>query len=249
MKGTALHAAIRRDLERQIASGRIRVGDWLPSESELQRRYGVSRTPIRHALGELETLGLIRRFQGRGSLVTAARIAAGLHMMVSFSEELRRQGHVVEARTLSLSSGPQEDASRGLRLPPDCDFTTVRRLILVDGQPLALFTHHLAPIVPRDAVAAAGDFESLYALLRDLGLQPFHGIETIAARLLEAEEAELLAVEPPAAAQLRTRISWTEWGAPLEYTVYLVRADRYETRIELRSFGSPAAPSGDVQSQ
>lgn len=239
MRGVSapLHEAIRRDLERRITSGQVKVGDWLPSESQLQRHYRVSRTPVRHALGKLETLGLIRRSQGRGSLVTAARISAGLQMMVSFSEDLRRQGHEVQARTLSLSHGPQAEASLGLRLAPDTDFTTVRRLYLVDGEPLALFTSHLASVVPRDAIIAAGDFPSLYALLRDLDLAPFEATETIAARLLEADEAELLGIERPAAAQLRTRISWAEWGAPLEYTVYLVRADRYETRIQLHTFG------------
>lgn len=233
----ALHEVVRRDLERQITSGQIGVGQWLPSESELQQRYGVSRTPVRHALRELETLGLIRRSQGRGSLVTAARISAGLQMMVSFSEDLRRQGHSVKPRTLSVTQGPQAEAALGLRLPPETEFTIVRRLYVVDEEPLALFTHHLAPVVRRDAVVAGSDFPSLYALLRDLELAPFEATETIAARLLDGDEAALLCVEQPAAAQLRTRISWTEWGAPLEYTVYLVRADRYETRIELRTFG------------
>jgi GntR family transcriptional regulator len=231
---SALHEVIRRDLERQISSGQIQVGQWLPSEAELQRRYGVSRTPVRHALATLEALGLIRRAQGRGSLVTAMRVSAGLQMMVSFSEELRAQGHEVQAHMLALYGGPQADAASALRIPADSDFTTVRRIYRMDGKPLALFTHHLAPAVPRERIEAAGDFPSLYGLLRSLGLEPFEGTETIAARMLDSDEADLLETAHPAAAQLRTRMSWTEWGVPIEYTVYVVRADRYQTRIDLR---------------
>lgn len=240
MRGAgALHQVVRRDLERRITSGDIKVGDWLPSEAALQASYGVSRTPVRQALRELEAIGLIRRSQGRGSLVTSARIAAGLRMMISFSDELRRQGHEVEARTLAVQRGVEAEAAAELSLPQDSQFTSVRRLFVVDGAPLALFTHHLGPIVPYNAIKSAGDFPSLYALLRELDLAPHQATETIAAELLNEDQARLLGVELPAAAQLRKRISWTEWGAPLEYTVYHVRADRYETRIELRPMGTP----------
>lgn len=235
MRGAgALYEVVRGDLERRITSGEIEVGDWLPSEAALQQSYGVSRTPVRHALRDLETLGLIRRSQGRGSLVTSARISAGLRVMISFSEELRRQGRRVEATTLAIRHGPEPEAAAELSLPEDARFTTVRRLFVVDGSPLALFTHHLGPVVPYDAVESAGDFSSLYALLRKLHLPPYQATETIAAELLDEDQAHLLGVRRPAAAQLRKRLSWTEWGDPLEHTVYHVRADRYETRIELR---------------
>lgn len=52
-----------------IASGHIEVGDQLPSERELIKRLGVSRTSIREALRILEAQGVLEVQPGRGAFV------------------------------------------------------------------------------------------------------------------------------------------------------------------------------------
>jgi multiple sugar transport system substrate-binding protein len=59
----------------QIERGELRPGDRLPTEIELCAQLGVSRTPVRRALGELTDRGLLVRYPGRGTFVTEA--AAG----------------------------------------------------------------------------------------------------------------------------------------------------------------------------
>ena len=55
-------------LKKDILSGALAPGSTL-REEELARRHDVSRTPIREALGRLETEGLAARHQGTGLLV------------------------------------------------------------------------------------------------------------------------------------------------------------------------------------
>jgi multiple sugar transport system substrate-binding protein len=55
----------------QIARGDLRPGDRLPTEFELCAQLGISRTPVRQALGELTTRGLLVRYPGRGTFVAA----------------------------------------------------------------------------------------------------------------------------------------------------------------------------------
>lgn len=55
----------------QIDRGELRVGERLPTEFELCERLGVSRTPVRRALGLLTEQGLIVRYPGRGTFVNA----------------------------------------------------------------------------------------------------------------------------------------------------------------------------------
>ncbi|MDP8958434.1 MAG: GntR family transcriptional regulator [Actinomycetota bacterium] len=47
-------------------------GTLLPSEAQLQERFGVSRATVRQALHQLELDGLVERHQGRGTFVAAS---------------------------------------------------------------------------------------------------------------------------------------------------------------------------------
>ncbi len=65
-----LHTQIETQIRQSISTGRLAVGDQLPTENELSRRFKVSRSTIRQALKELEQAGLIMRIRGRGTFVT-----------------------------------------------------------------------------------------------------------------------------------------------------------------------------------
>lgn len=57
---------ISEEIKRLILSGRLKVGDRLPSESELARRFSVGRQTIREALRLLELSGYIKIEKGSG---------------------------------------------------------------------------------------------------------------------------------------------------------------------------------------
>src|SRR5271154_143464 len=61
--------AVRDLLLEELRSGRRPAGTRLPSEWELARSSGVSRTTVRSALAELTAAGLVVRHQGRGTFV------------------------------------------------------------------------------------------------------------------------------------------------------------------------------------
>jgi GntR family transcriptional repressor for pyruvate dehydrogenase complex len=52
-----------------IEQGRLRAGDRLPTEAELSEQLGVSRTVVREAVSQLESLGLLSVQRGRGMFV------------------------------------------------------------------------------------------------------------------------------------------------------------------------------------
>ncbi|HPR08715.1 MAG TPA: FadR/GntR family transcriptional regulator [Denitromonas sp.] len=54
----------------EITSGRVKVGEQLPSEVEISERFGVSRPVVREALLRLRVDGLITSHQGRGTFVS-----------------------------------------------------------------------------------------------------------------------------------------------------------------------------------
>jgi DNA-binding LacI/PurR family transcriptional regulator len=56
-------------LAREIASGRLKHGDRLPSEAELVRRFGASRITVGRAVRDLQVQGLVERRAGSGTYV------------------------------------------------------------------------------------------------------------------------------------------------------------------------------------
>ncbi len=53
-----------------IRAGKWQEGDKMPSESELCRELGISRTSVRSAIGRLAGLGLVKSLQGKGTFVS-----------------------------------------------------------------------------------------------------------------------------------------------------------------------------------
>lgn len=74
-----LYYQLQEILHQQIASGRFKVGDPLPSETELCRMFDVSRIVVRQALEVLDDDGEIIRRQGKGTFVAEPKLdlAAG----------------------------------------------------------------------------------------------------------------------------------------------------------------------------
>lgn len=64
-----LHAQLKGIIRSAIQEGVLKPGDKVPTEHELCRHFGLSRTPVRQALHELAQEGLLVRSPGRGTFV------------------------------------------------------------------------------------------------------------------------------------------------------------------------------------
>ena len=91
-----LYYQLQELLHQQIASGRFRVGDALPSEGELCRIFGVSRIVVRQALEVLEDDGEIVRRQGKGTFVAEPKLDLTAGGLVRVLESGRGGIHEVE---------------------------------------------------------------------------------------------------------------------------------------------------------
>ena len=102
-------------LEAQILSGKLKPGDQLPPERDLQMRFSVGRPAIREALISLQKAGLVELSNGaraRVAMPTAAHIlsgmAPGVRQILSTPEGQR---HFQEAR-LFFEAGLAREAAR-----------------------------------------------------------------------------------------------------------------------------------------
>jgi DNA-binding LacI/PurR family transcriptional regulator len=66
-----LHRQVEGMVRRSIEEGQLRPGDQLPTEAELCRQFGVSRSTVHMALNRLKKEGLILRTPGKGTFVSS----------------------------------------------------------------------------------------------------------------------------------------------------------------------------------
>ena len=100
---TPLYRKVVDALRGDIASGRSAVGDRLPTEDALCRRFGVSRHTVREALRALRDEGLVASKQGAGSTVVRRATQPLYSYSVSSIEELMQ--YATEARYAVDKSG------------------------------------------------------------------------------------------------------------------------------------------------
>lgn len=83
VKRISVSEQIFEQLKEKITSGELQPGDRLPSENELCKLYGVSRTTIRQALANLSSLELIETRFGEGSFVKQTSISDAMASLLN----------------------------------------------------------------------------------------------------------------------------------------------------------------------
>jgi GntR family transcriptional regulator len=230
-----LYHQLKTILLKDIQAGRWKTDDRLPTESDLERTYGVSKITVRQALRELADSGYVRREQGRGTFVARPRLRQAPRALSSFTEEMRRHGLRSGSRILH-SGVVRADAVAAEKLEVPCGTRVfmLKRLRLADGKPMGIQTAYiplqLAPGLPEERMENA----SLYHILQSkYRVQPAYAHEEHSAVLVEGEAAALLGVRPGSPALAAERITFEEDGHPIEFVNAVMRGDRYRIILDL----------------
>lgn len=239
-----LYAQLKDALLDEMQRAGSKPGDRLPTEGEIETRFGVSRTTVRLALQALAHEGIVERIQGRGTFVAAPKISHQ-PMLTSFTENMRLQGLHPSRRALvsELREAPDRVGSR-LELRADdrtCRF--LRRLLLADERPVGVAETWLPVgfVGPGDEVFNHRllNENSLYDLLRwpSVGLNLERGEETVRSALAEADDADLLECCEGDPVLIVDRTSFNTDGKPVELTRLTFDGARYQYRTEVRRPG------------
>ncbi len=92
--GTGQYVPVADTMRRDIASGALAPGAWLPSEAQVMQIYQVSRYAAREAIKRLAGEGLIIVVDGKGSYVRARRDRAAHADTRGLRSELDRHGRL-----------------------------------------------------------------------------------------------------------------------------------------------------------
>jgi GntR family transcriptional regulator len=225
-----------RSIRAFIESGQWPAGSQIPAEDRLCAMLGVSRITIRHALRNLEEIGLLRREHGRGTFVRSATLVAGARGLTSFTEEMSNLGLKAGSRLLDQEViAATGELAAALEIEEGASVLRIRRLRLGGDAPVGVQTAHL-PLDRAAALASAGALEgSLYTELESrCGIVPEEARETYRVALIDEPEAALLGIAVGSPVFVVERTTADARGV-FEFTLSLMRGDRYEIRSTLRA--------------
>ncbi len=235
VSGPPLYRQLADFMRERIDQGVWAGGDELPSEHELCKANGLSRTTVRLAFGELINDGRIIRKRGKGSFVAEPKLRRTLNNLYSFTDDMIDSGRVPTSRVLEsdVREAGTEIANELVIGKSDLVFF-LKRIREADGRPMILDTS----CVPHSLCAGieSEDFSarSLYAHLADrYSIIPYRAIETHEVISIPHAVAEMLGAEALSPAFLITRLAYLEDGTVFEYTQSVTPGDRCRFEIGL----------------
>lgn len=199
----------------QIQAQVLRPGDKLPTESEIMRAYGVSRTVVREALSRLQAGGLVETRHGIGTFVlelqpgtgfridpaeiaTAVDVMAVLELRISLETEsaglaaLRHTDAQLAALRAALDALESDTSGAGDTVSPDFRFHLVIANATGNRYFADIMSHLGATLIPRARINSSRvAMEDLPAYLRRVNREHEEIYEAIARRDPESARAAM----------------------------------------------------------
>lgn len=230
-----LHEQLKDAIKQKIALGELSPGEALPGERQLIDTYKVSRITVRQALGALVNEGILYRHQGKGTFVAHRRIESPLAKLLGVAEELKLDNLKVDINVISKGFMPlSETLPKEAEIFDDKPIFNVTRLISTNGQPLLIDRRYFPNSVGQIVQNLDLSKDIILAQLELYGLKVSHGVQKIRAGQASAEEAKLLQYKTGNSLLIVERITYVNGDAPIDFSLILYRADRYEYRVNLR---------------
>lgn len=233
MARTPLYLTVEEALTDRIS--RMRVGDMIPPEPDLEREFKVSRATVRRAVENLVTSGVLEKRQGLGTIVRDHPETQDVGRVYSWTAEMRRRHVETSSSHLTIQrQKPGRQLAKELRVDPDESLVVISRVRSAKGIPIVVMVNYLRERYVPGLVERGLQSESLYDDLLDVyGLHLIGGAETINAREATSIEASLLEVPEGSALLNVRRISLLRGNIPFEVVNMAARGDKYQYHATL----------------
>ena len=217
-------------LSEDISSGRVRVGERLPTEKELCVHYNTGRHTIRAAVRGLVDLGMVERRPRLGTSVISAEPIASYRWLPASGEDIAAN---VNATWIVRPRGSVVEANEAVALRLGCEvgdrwFRFAGPRILRDRrirEPVC-FSEQYVPDTPeaREAIAVAALSPD------DMGQQMIE--QEIRADLLDEEQAASLHADPGSAALVVVRRHRRPDGRLIAVGIHTHPSARFSIKID-----------------
>jgi GntR family mannosyl-D-glycerate transport/metabolism transcriptional repressor len=219
---------ITDQLIKQISDGTLPAGAMLPTESELQEQYGVSRVTIRKSMKILVDKDLLYRIRGSGTYVKAAKAQHNAFQLNGFYEEVSAQGKQPSSKLLTFELIESDlFIANKLGLEEGNEVYSIRRLRLIDGEP-EILEHTFMPvsIFPDLSIQAMRNSKYEY-VEKTKGLSIKLSRQSAKPELVTEDIAKKLNVETGHPVIRVDSVGELSDGRLFEYTIHYFRVHQY----------------------
>jgi GntR family transcriptional regulator len=236
-----IYGQIADQLRAQIAAGKFKTGHRLPTEPELMREHGVSRSTVRAALALLEREGLLVRRSGKGTFVAHPEFEQDLSDLRSFPEAMAAQGLMVALKPISWEVLlPHDDVRKQLGLEHDQKVLQIERVHLLDDEPVASDCLSMPAWVAERVPVERLLTNSTYQILEtEAGLSLGAAWQRVSAVAASQRIARLMNIRTRDPLLLVERLTYTLSGVPIEYLTLRYRADLVVLNVYLPRHSLP----------
>lgn len=228
-----MHRKVFASIQDKIYSGEWSEGSLMPTEAELCALFSVSRITVRRALDELVRLGLVEKFQGKGTFVRKSQLRSG-DANKGFYDAMKERGSEVTTRLLYQGrEAIGRDLAAILDIGPDgngaCEAWHFRRLRLADGVPVAIMNTYVRTELGEAMLRHDLEKESFYSLYAEILGAPVASTEGSVTAISPDKEACRLLEVPEGSAHLWYRsVGRLADGSPVETCFSIFNANTYE---------------------
>jgi GntR family transcriptional regulator len=226
---------ISNTLMEAILAGDFPPGSYLPSESTLMKRFGVSRVTIRLALNVLRDASLIVGHQGKGYFVCTLQAVQDLGRLQGFGELMAPLG--VETRSEVLSAGivpAPPAAAAALSVKRGEDLVKIRRIRIAAEEPMSIDVSYFPLSIGQRLLELDLPHTDIFALIENkLGIEIGFADITMTVIPVEADIGRLLNVNEGDVVIRTERLTYDASGRPIDYEHLFVRADCHQFKIRV----------------
>lgn len=229
-----LYKQIIEHIREKIEQGEWKVGQKIPTESNLVEKFKVSRITVVKALGRLVDEGYLKREQGKGTFVKNPSLGIQPSELLSFSESIQREGKFPSSIVLDKQEIiPSARIIQLLQLKPNDKVWKFTRLMLADNETIGIqmsyFSVDRLPEFDKHVI----DHVSLYKTLqRKYNIYIDSAVETYSAIQLDDDEKEILEVKRGNTGFSVERLSYTG-DNPIEFVRSIMRSDKTNYTVKL----------------
>lgn len=236
---SSLRHRIAERLRDRLLRGELKPGAQLPSEPELARELGISRSSLRAAIALLEADGLLRRMHGSGTYVTDQPLLRNdLSRNFGVSEMIAAAG--LEPGTAEVRAGldaAPADVAAAFGIAPGTPLSVLRRVRTADQRPVVESADWCPQelLDPSELSSLRGG--SVYDALAAQGVTIHHGVASISPTAASRETARRLRVRPGTLLLTLFQVDSTVLGEVVLVSLEHHLADAFEVSVYRRGPG------------